>query len=261
MPHTFPDHFSGHASDYAAHRPRYPAALYRWIASQAPGRDLVWDAATGSGQAAVALTDHFSAVHATDASAKQLAAATPHQRVRYACEPAERCSLADASVDAVTVAQALHWFDHERFFAEAVRVLKPEGLFVAWCYELLSVDPAVDAAIVRFYEGAIGPYWPPQRRHIEVGYRDIALPFPERAAPEFAMTMDWDREALLAYLGTWSAVRRHDADTGARALDSVQQELAAIWPVGERRRVRFPLSLRSGRRLAANDTAASVPSR
>ena len=80
---------------------------------------LAWDVATGSGQAAVELAARFDRVVATDASAAQLASAEARPNVTYLHEPAERSSLDDASADLVTVAQALHWFDHRAFFAEA----------------------------------------------------------------------------------------------------------------------------------------------
>jgi methylase of polypeptide subunit release factors len=70
---AFKDHFSGHAPDYARYRPGYPAALYDWLASQAPAQTRACDVATGNGQAAPALTRHFRQVIATDASEQKLA--------------------------------------------------------------------------------------------------------------------------------------------------------------------------------------------
>lgn len=244
----FHDHFSGHAAAYAAHRPTYPDALYDWVAAHAPATTLCWDVATGNGQAALGLAGRFDAVFASDASPEQVAMAPTHPRVRWASEPAERCGLADGAADAITVAQALHWFDHAAFFAEAQRVLRPGGLFVAWCYELLTIDDAIDAEVRAFYEGPIGPYWPPQRRHIEAGYRDIEVPFAPLEVPPFAMQVRWDRAALIAYFGTWSAVRRHDADRGGSAVLAIDAALRPLWPDGELRTVTFPLSLRAGRR-------------
>jgi trans-aconitate methyltransferase len=116
---TSTDHFSAHAAHYARHRPSYPPELFAWLAAQAPARELAWDCATGNGQAALALAEHFQRVHATDFSAEQLAQATPHPRVGYLQAPAETSGLAAQSCDLVTVAQALHWFCHERFFAES----------------------------------------------------------------------------------------------------------------------------------------------
>ena len=85
----FRDHFASAATDYAAFRPRYPAALFAALAECAPGRHLAWDCATGSGQAAIGLAEHFEQVVATDASAAQLSAALAHARVRYREAPAD----------------------------------------------------------------------------------------------------------------------------------------------------------------------------
>src|SRR4249919_1013204 len=152
----FKDHFSGHAAAYAQARPTYPAELFAWLASQCPRHELVWDAGCGNGQASVALAAHFQRVFASDPSATQIDAAMPHPSVRYSVEPAERCSLPDHCADLVTVAQALHWFDHAAFYAEVRRVLKPGGVIAAWCYERSSVSLAVDAVFTQLYLGELG---------------------------------------------------------------------------------------------------------
>src|SRR5215469_10467827 len=132
MPMTqtaFKDHFSGHAADYSRYRPgAYPAALFKALAALAPDRGCVWDCATGNGQAALGLAELFERVEATDASDKQIAASTPHPRIHYSMAPAEKSGLPDKSVSLVNVAQALHWFDLPRFYAEVRRVAKPQAL-------------------------------------------------------------------------------------------------------------------------------------
>jgi len=247
-PMTFKDHFSVASRDYARYRPQYPAALFDWLAAQVAHHDLAWDVATGSGQAAVALADHFRHVVATEPSAAQIERAAPHPRVEYRVEPAERASLPAASADLITVAQALHWFDQEAFFAEATRVLKPGGVLAVWCYEVFETTPAVDAVVSRFYHDTIGPYWPPERRWIENGYADVVLPFPRVATPTLEMALAWDLDALVGYLGTWSAVQRYRAAHGD-PLPAVYEALAAVWgdPATERR-VAWPLKLVVARR-------------
>ena len=64
----FKDHFSGVSQDYAQFRPRYPAALFDFLASVAPERNLAWECACGSGQATIDLAGRFQRVIATDAS-------------------------------------------------------------------------------------------------------------------------------------------------------------------------------------------------
>jgi ubiquinone/menaquinone biosynthesis C-methylase UbiE len=239
---TFKDHFSGHASAYATARPLYPDALFAWLAETASGRTCAWDAGCGNGQAAVALAAFFDQVHATDPSATQIAAAVPHPRVRFAVEPAESCSLRDQSVDLVTVAQALHWFDLDRFVAEVRRVARPGAVLAAWCYGLMRIDPGIDPVIADFEHRLVGPWWPPERHHIDSGYVTLALPFEPLAAPGFAMKHDWTLAQTLAYLGTWSAVQRHDAATGGDAIAALAPRLAAVWgEPGTSRTIEWPL--------------------
>src|SRR3989442_3057632 len=185
-PH-FRDHFSGVAEEYATFRPRYPPALFAALAAQAPRRGTAWDCATGSGQAAVGLGTHFARVVATDASAAQLAAARQHPRVRYLCSLAEWAPLPAASVDLVSAAQSLHWFDIQRFFAEARRVLTPGGLVAAWCYGLAQVDRSIDPVVDRFYRDTVGPYWPAQRQLADTGYRTVPFPCAESPLPPLAI--------------------------------------------------------------------------
>lgn len=65
-------------------------------------------------------------------------------------------------------------------------------------------------------------------------------------APALAMRADWDAGAMLGYLDTWSAVRRHRARTGRNPLALLSAPLVAAW--GRRNRpVRWPLSIRAGR--------------
>jgi SAM-dependent methyltransferase len=245
---SFKDHFSGHAAAYASARPTYPDMLFEWLARQCPRHELAWDAGCGNGQASVALATHFRRVHASDPSATQIEAAPSHPRIEWRVEPAEACSLPDAAADLATVAQAYHWFDHARFVAEVRRVLRPGGVVALWTYGLSTVDPDVDAVFADLYDGVLGPYWPPERRHVENGYRDLPFPFDEIAAPAFAMRQDWTLPQYLAYLASWSANQRHRQATGRDAVADCAPALAAAWGDPQRRRaVVFPLSLRVGR--------------
>ena len=244
----FKDHFSAHAGAYHAAGPAYPDALFDWFATQAPSRRLAWDAGCGNGQASVALAARFARVHATDPSATQIANADTRRNVDYRVEPAESCSLADASADLATVAQALHWFDHARYYAEVRRVLAPGGLVAAWCYADCSVVPDVDAAKNRLYVDLTGPYWPPERRWIEEGYRTLPFPFEEIAAPAFDMQVDWTLARFLAYLRSWSATQRYVAANGADPVAIVEPGIARAWgDPGRARRVRWDFHLRVGR--------------
>lgn len=245
---TFKDHFSQHAELYRQARPTYPLALFEWLATQAPGHALAWDAGCGSGQAARSLTAHFDHVLATDPSAGQIGNAEPHPRIEWRVEPAEQCSLGDAEADLVTVAQALHWFDFPRFFAEVGRVLKPGGLFAAWTYADCSVDPDIDALKAHVYTDLTGLYWPPERVHVECGYADIDMPLEPVAVPPFKMRSTWTARHFLAYMRSWSASQRYRKATGEDPVDAVEAEVLAAWGDPESlREVRWDFHVRAGR--------------
>jgi SAM-dependent methyltransferase len=244
----FADHFSGHAAAYADARPRYPSALFDWLAAQCARHALAWDAGCGNGQASVALAAHFDAVFATDPSAPQVAAAEPHPRVRYAVEPAERCSLADASADLVTVAQAYHWFDAAAFCREARRVLAPGGVVASWTYAESRVAPGVDAVFDHLNDTLVVCDWPPERAHVVNGYRDLPFPFVPIAAPPFEHGCEWTLGQYAAYLRSWSACQRYAKRTGGDAVAEVLPAMAAAWgDAAQARRVRWPMTLRVGR--------------
>jgi SAM-dependent methyltransferase len=253
---NFKDHFSGHASLYAKARPHYPEALFDWITAEAPARDCAWDAGCGSGQASVALARRFERVIATDPSAQQLGNAAAHPRVEYRNEPQDlsakhggyHTSIDAHSVDAVTIAQALHWFDLPAFITEVRRVTKPGALFAAWCYANCSVTPAVDAVIAHLYDDVLGAYWPPERRLVDEGYASLDIPFRPVAAPAFEMRVDWTGRQLLAYLGSWSAAQRHLQATGHDAVAAIADELLSAWHDPEHvHPVRWTLAVRAGR--------------
>ena len=245
---TFKDHFSGHAAVYREARPHYPDALFDWLAAAAPGRALAWDAGCGNGQASRALAARFAQVHASDPSAQQIANADARANIDYRVEPAEQCALPDASADLVTVAQALHWFDHPRFYAEVRRVLKPGGLIAAWSYADCRVDAAVDAVKHRLYVDLTGPYWLPERDHVESGYRTLPFPFEEFAPPRFELCMHWTLAQFLAYLRSWSASQRYLKATGVDPVALVEADLRAAWgDAAAPRAVRWDFHLRCGR--------------
>ena len=244
---AFQDHFSRQAHDYERYRPRYPAALAAFIAAAAPGRALALDLATGNGQAAVELAAHFERVLASDGSARQLELATPHPRVHYLRHTAEQLPVRSGSADLIAVAQAAHWFEFARFYAEARRVLRPRGVVALWTYELFSIDAAVDALVDRFYTEVVGPYWPPERRYVAQRYRTLPFPLEELPAPAFRLETDWTLDQVLSYLGTWSAVDRYRAAEGRDPLPALATELRSQWPVGASQRLGWPLYLRIGR--------------
>ncbi len=252
MTKPFVDHFAAVSADYAGFRPTYPSELFDWLADIAPARTLVWDCATGTGQAARALAMRFERVVATDASASQIAAAAPHDRVDYRVAPAEHSGLADGSVDLVTVATALHWFDIPSFFAEARRVLARDGVLAVWVYgRIFAEDEHVNAVVQRFYADVVGPYWPPERALVDSGYETIEFPFelivPPTSMPG-ALTVSWTLPELLGYVGTWSSAAHYREQTGTDPVEWARDELASVWgPAESRHTICWPLTVHAGR--------------
>jgi len=187
---TFKDHFSRQAADYAKFRPRYPQELFVYLGNIAPSRQLAWDCGTGNGQAAVGLASVFDRVIATDASEKQIANGQLHKRVDYLVAPAENSGIQSDTVDLIMVAQALHWFDLDRFYAEARRVLKPNGVLAVSAYNLLHIEPAIDEVVNRYYYDVVGPFWPPERKLVE-NFAHLPFSFHEIDPPEFEITAQW----------------------------------------------------------------------
>ena len=244
---SFKDHFSQVADAYASWRPTYPDALFDAIASVVAGGVSVWEPGYGSGQATRGLAARFAHVFAADPSSAQIqqhwanAAATIN--VELGVESAEATSLADNGVGLIAVAQALHWFDRSRFFAECERVLHPGGVLAAWTYQdmVFSEDlaPAAEA-----FRAEIEPYWPPERADVDAGYAGYAWPFPALPSPTLWLTAEWNLPQLLGYLGSLSATARCRAATGQDPVERHVDAFATAWGVAEdARTMRWPLIL------------------
>jgi SAM-dependent methyltransferase len=248
---SFKDHFSKQAAEYAKFRPRYPQGLFDYLGSIAPTLRLAWDCGTGNGQAAVGLASVFDRVIATDASEKQIANAQSHKRVKYRVAPAENSGIGSETIDLIMIAQALHWFDLDRFYAEAWRVLKPDCVLAASAYNLLHIEKAIDEVVNRYYHEVVGPFWPPERELVEQ-FASLSFPFHEIAAPKFEMTARWNLDHLLGYLRTWSSTQRFIAAKGGDPLEQITDDLRHTWgKPGQTRTVTWPLIMRIGRKRSS----------
>lgn len=237
----FHDHFSGHAKAYAQSRPDYPRAMFAWLATLCHQRDTALDVACGNGQAAVALAQLFDTVHACDASSEQIANAMPARNVTYKVARCDATGIRSGSVDLLTVAQALHWFDLGAFLQEARRVIAPGGVLAVWCYGLFTVSEEVDSIIRELYDTHTDSWWPAQRAHIDDGYARLHIPG-QQTERRFAMSQFWTVGQGLAYLRTWSAVQRALAATGTDLVSRIEPHLRQVWT--RRVRVCWPLTLK-----------------
>ncbi|HEY4270703.1 MAG TPA: class I SAM-dependent methyltransferase [Candidatus Udaeobacter sp.] len=243
---TFKDHFSKQAADYSKFRPSYPRELFDYLGSVAPSRHLAWDCGTGNGQAAVGLASVFDRVVASDASERQIANAQSYERIEYRVASAEDSGIDSQTVDLIMVAQALHWFYLDRFYAETQRVLKLDGVLVASAYNLLQIEPAIDEIVNRYYYEVVGPFWPPERKLIEQ-FSDLPFPFQEIDPSKFEMRAHWNLDHLLGYLRTWSSTQRFIAAKGRDPSEQIKDDLRDAWGDPQRiRNVIWPLVLRVG---------------
>ncbi|HSB01840.1 MAG TPA: class I SAM-dependent methyltransferase [Anaerolineales bacterium] len=245
----FEDHFSGHSQQYAQYRPHYPDEIYAYLASLAPGHSLAWDCGTGNGQAALGLANYFDKIHATDASAEQIALAYSHDKVDYHVEPAEHVSLNTSSADLVTVAVAIHWFNFDEFYREVKRVLKPNGILAAWTYSFPEISAQIDPWVRHYHGQVLGGYWPERIHYLDEEYKTIPFPFEEIVSPSFAMEVHWDLLQFAGFLDSWSAAQRYKAQKGHHPLEIIWDQMRAAWGgEHEARLIRWPLHFRIGRR-------------
>ena len=240
------DRFSAQAADYARYRIDYPAALYDWLLPQVGSRERAWDCATGNGQVAVVLADHFVRVDATDLSEKQLAQAVLRPNLHYQPARAEHTPFPDQRFDLIAVAQAVHWFEHAAYHAEVRRVARPGAVLAEWGYGLVQVGPEIDPIIQRFYRETMGAYWDANRWHIDDEYARIPFPFARVQRARFTVRRQWSAEWFLQYLRTWSSVVKYQQARGEDAVALIAAAVAQAWGAGGRE-VAFPVFARAGR--------------
>ncbi len=241
------DYFSGHSKEYAAFRPSYPIEMYQFIFHHVKNKSCAWDCATGNGQVALYLADHFDAVHATDISQQQLDNAHQSNNIFYSTCPAEKSNFEENIFDLITVAQALHWFSVDKFYSEVRRTARQKAVLAVWGYALLSIDPAIDALFLDFYHNTTGPYWDEARKLVENEYRDIPFPFEQIATPRFYIQVNWSLDQFAGYLSTWSATQKFIRVKGFNPVDQFKVSLKSLWKEDEIKNLTFPLFLKLGR--------------
>lgn len=223
------DNFSNQSEAYAKFRPVYPAALYEVIYSHIQQFDRAWDCGTGNGQVARVLSDRFNEVQATDISQQQLDKAPKVRNVHYSVQAAETADFPSDHFDLITVGQAIHWFDHPRWYEKVQDCLRPNGILAEFGYALFRMNDAINPIIDRFYYDIVGPYWDAERRHIDEGYARIPFPLRRIAVPEISMAYEWTLEQTLGYLSSWSSVQHYKRERGVDPVELIRKELELAW--------------------------------
>lgn len=256
------DLFLKQAKQYSDTRPGYPQQLFDFISSKTPCHDVVWDVGTGSGQAATSLASTYKSVIGTDTSNKQLEYAPKLPNIRYECtSPIISMSELEAkigtesSIDLVTVAQALHWFDHDTFYNQVKWILKkPNGVIAAWCYTIPEIDDQFDPIFQKFYTES-KPYWDSLRELVDNKYTGIEFPFEpvdgcDHTGPfEFRSEKLMNLDEFCMYIRSWSAYQTAK-EKGVELLnDGVIKEFTRVWNGDENglKSVMYPVYLRIGK--------------
>jgi len=127
--------FTGKAEAYAKARPGYPDEAIEYIKSLVPPNAVIADVGAGTGKFTELLANSSYTVFAVEPNAdmrEQLAVTlTPFSNAKIVDGSAEATTLPDRSVDVITCAQALHWFDPNAFWAECRRIGKPDSIVIA----------------------------------------------------------------------------------------------------------------------------------
>jgi len=229
----FKDNFSKQSLIYSRYRPGYPVGLFAFLRTLTRDSDLAWDCGTGNGQCALSLARYYKTVYATDPSDAQIQNATAHPNIIYKVEPAEHPGLSDNSVDLVTIAQALHWFKFDKFYAEVKRVLKPNGIIAAWAYGLPSISAEIDPLLRHFHDVVLGEYWLYENRLIDKEYTTIPFPFMELETPGFEMQKAFSFDEFIGLLNTWSAVQSFIKKNGNNPVSELEPVFKERWLVNE----------------------------
>nr|XP_010911453.1 putative methyltransferase DDB_G0268948 [Elaeis guineensis] len=245
------------AEIYAQARPKYPRGWFTKLASLTAHHKRAWDAGTGSGQAAVNVAEHYEEVIATDVSEAQIKHATPHPKVQYVHTPlsiSEQDLVSmlggEGSVDLVTVATAVHWFDLPSFYSIVNRVLrKPGGVVAVWSYSY-DISPLEDV-MKRFYVSSL-PYMDDRARYAFEGYRTLPFPFEsvglgtEGNPTSVDMDLEISFDGFVELLRTGSAVNTAKERGVDLLSEEVVKELRTAWGGSDIRKVTFKAFMLAG---------------
>jgi ubiquinone/menaquinone biosynthesis C-methylase UbiE len=240
------DNFSTQSALYAQYRPSYPPILFEYLVSIVSNKNTAWDCGTGNGQSAAALSKYFKKIIAADISSKQIDNAEKAPNIFYSVQPSEHTNIESNSVDLVTVAQAIHWFNFEKFYTEVKRVATQHAFIAVWAYSLLKIDETIDQLIRDHHFNFLGSYWDTERKYVDDEYKSIPFPFEKINTPQFFIEKYWSLEELEGYLNTWSALQKFIGIKNYNPVPSLINSIKSHWVAEEKRKIIFPIHLLLG---------------
>lgn len=239
--------FSKQADLYARYRPDYPEEMYNFIFEHLQRKKIGWDCATGSGQVAGYLANHFDQIFANDISEEQLDYAQERTNITYLNTPAEHSGLPDNIFDLITIAQAIHWLNFDRFYDEVRRTAQKNALLAVIGYGMVRINKQSNLIIDDLYEEAFSTYFNDNRKYLDHHYQNIPFPFEEISTPDYKISYEWTLDHLEGYFNSWSAIQKiksqQSKNPADRAMERLRQKL------GNQRKVEvtFPVFMRLGK--------------
>jgi len=223
---------SGWHEHYARGRPSYQVDAVR--VADLSKSSTVLEVGAGTGKLTSVLVDEFAEVVAVEPDPDMrswFTALCP--RAALVAGAAEALPVVQASVDAVFVAEAFHWFDHQLAVAEIARVLRPGGaLVLMWNRPAGRPEPRLTAV-----ENFLEPLWPkdidmpldldpsrfPYARDWPRAFE--RSPFEPLQESKFANTRTVGRDEVVAFFGSMGWIGGLPEDEVQRVLDEVRSRL------------------------------------
>ncbi|KAI6646128.1 hypothetical protein LOD99_9479 [Oopsacas minuta] len=230
---------SSHAENYSMYRLGYPEELKQSIltfmadngCNQSDTR-LLLDIGCGTGISTRLFSDSCTSCWGVDISYEQLKQAISRKgrNVFYLMSLAESTCFKDNTFDLITVGQAWHWFDADRFNEEVKRILAPHGCIAVYGYSfptILNHDKAQEI-LYKFYTVTLAPYWSERRELVRSHYSSLVLPFKTKFRNDnLSINVKVTLNGLLNYIDTTSAAHlMNKINPGNTITKDFKQELA-----------------------------------
>ncbi|MDC0535357.1 class I SAM-dependent methyltransferase [Francisellaceae bacterium] len=238
--------FSRQKEDYKKARPAYPNEFFAALSKLCENKNLAWDSATGNGQAAVSLSEHFNQVIATDISQTQINHATYRSNVDYRVEAVEQNSLLPNSVDMINAAQAIHWLNLDDFYNTIYRVAKRGALVAIYGFREVSVSSKIDQLIDIYIQEIVGSDWREGKDYYDSEYQSLSFPFKEIKLPPFSIKLNWTLDQVLGLLDSYSGPQNYLDRVGQLPSSEIRADMLKLWGDQQKREVVIPIVHRIG---------------